>query len=294
MMEETEYKDDAKVLYKTRCKVSLPDKQPEEADCLVTETHLVIEVEEPIQIHGLRIKDCDKLISFPGEYPPHDQKSPSGTATLVYFDDQNKKCKLSLEMVVEDCESFKQAIEKVQKITFLEEYSLNWKSSEFTDEGFEGFEFQTSQNGEITIGIDGGELFDFIGDGTYKYLTKFRKFNANGHDKFAFTWHWSAFCFSVIWMFYRKLYVWALVGFFLSVIPFLYIPVRLVLGLTGNYLYYKHTKKKILNLKKTKKFSDSTQMAAALKKTGGVNIWVVIAVVILEIALRVLYVLYPD
>ncbi len=92
----------------------------------------------------------------------------------------------------------------------------------------------------------------------------------------------------MLWMAYRKLYGWALVVFLLSLVPFLNILLWPVWGLTGNYLYYEHTKKKILNLKTTQTFSDSTQMEAALQKIGGVNVWAVIVVAVLGIALQVL------
>ncbi len=93
----------------------------------------------------------------------------------------------------------------------------------------------------------------------------------------------------VAWMAYRKIYGWALVVFFLSFVPFLNLLLIPVLGLTGNYLYYKHTKKKILNLKTTQTFSDSTQMSNALCKIGGVNVWAAIVVVVLGIAFHVLF-----
>ena len=77
-------------------------------------------------------------------------------------------------------------------------------------------------------------------------------------------------------MVYRKLYGWAIAVFFLIfflsffISYFVYL-LWLVLGLTGNYLYYKHAKKKILKLKAKQTFPDSTQMSAALEKIGGVN-----------------------
>ena len=40
---QLQYKDDEKVRYKTRAKLSLPHKEPEEADCFVTEGHVLIE-----------------------------------------------------------------------------------------------------------------------------------------------------------------------------------------------------------------------------------------------------------
>ena len=162
------------------------------------------------------------------------------------------------------------------------------KQNSVKDEELEDFQDPTSQSDEIRIGITREEFVHFIGNEANKYITKFRKFYAAGHDKFAFTWHWPAFLFGMLWMAYRKLYGWSLVVFFLSLVPFLNILLWPVWGLTGNYLYYKHTKKKILNLTTTQTFSDSTQMEAALHKIGGVNVWIVIVVAVLQIALQVL------
>ena len=163
------------------------------------------------------------------------------------------------------------------------------KQNNVTDEDSKDFELRISQSDEIPIEITRSDFLDFIDDEaeTDKYLTKFRKFYADGRDKFAFTWHWPAFFFMSAWLAWRKLYGWALVVFFLSYVPFLFhkeyytILLMPVLGLTGNYLYYKHTKKKILNLKTTQTFSDSTQMSNALHKIGGVNLWAAIVVVVL-------------
>ena len=93
----------------------------------------------------------------------------------------------------------------------------------------------------------------FIGKNADKYLLKFRKFNIDGVDKFSVTWHWPAFFFGFLWMLYRKLYLWALVAFAISVISILPsefgLLIVIVWGMTGNYIYYKHAKKKILELK---------------------------------------------
>jgi len=151
------------------------------------------------------------------------------------------------------------------------------------------FQLPTSQNGEFTAEITREEFLDFIDNEADKYFTKFRKFYSDGHDKFAFTWHWPAFFFALPWLAYRKLYVWALVLIFLSLVPILNILLVPVFGLTANYLYYKHTKKKILSLKTTQTFSDSTQMKAALQKIGGVNPWAGVLAITAVVAVQILY-----
>jgi len=152
-------------------------------------------------------------------------------------------------------------------------------------EDFEFFQSPTPQHAEIKEGITSGEFAAFIGGNAGKYLRKFNEFYVDGKDKFTFTWHWPAFLFGFFWMVYRKLYGWAFVLLFLqtlfSLIPYLSPVARVVIGLIGNYLYYKHTKEKILKLKKTHTFSDSAQMVAALKKIGAVNVRALIICIIL-------------
>lgn len=112
-MEETEYKDNEKVVYKTRAKLSLPNKKPEEVDCLVTEGHVVIEAEKPIKIPVSHIQDCRIMTQMPSaSFSRMVQEPLSGTATLTFLDDLNKKRKLSLEMHAGDLYDFKVVIDK--------------------------------------------------------------------------------------------------------------------------------------------------------------------------------------
>ena len=163
------------------------------------------------------------------------------------------------------------------------------KENSTTDEVSKDFEPPTPQSNEITIEISRSDFHDFIVEESNKYLTKFSKFYANGRDKFAFTWNWSAFLFTILWMVYIKLYGWALAAYFLSFVPFINILLWPVVGVTGNYLYYKHAKKKILNLKTTQTFSTSSQMSQALNKIGGVNKRAVFFVFVLGMVIQVLF-----
>lgn len=96
-MEEAEYKDNEIVLYKTKAKLSLPHKEPQEVECFVTQGHVVIETEEPIKIPLSLIQDI-AVYAFPSaNYSVQAQEPSCGTATLIFLDDQNKKRKLSLE-----------------------------------------------------------------------------------------------------------------------------------------------------------------------------------------------------
>jgi hypothetical protein len=129
---------------------------------------------------------------------------------------------------------------------------------------------------ESTIEVSEEEFAYFVWVDSRKYIKAFRKFNIDGVDKFSITWNWAAFFFTFFWMACRKIYSysWALIGFVL-LCPFNYAPFIIVMiffGVTGNYIYYKHAKKKILKLKRTKKFSDSREMLMAMKKEGDVNV----------------------
>jgi thiol-disulfide isomerase/thioredoxin len=118
----------------------------------------------------------------------------------------------------------------------------------------------------------------FIGKNAHKYLSKFSKFNIGGTDNFAITWNWPAFFFGWLWMLYRKLYLWALVAFVLELIPYTSLFGLIGFAMSGNYLYYKHAKKKIDDLKTSRPSSD---LSSSLRQVGGVNRWVVTVAMVL-------------
>ena len=111
-MEETEYKDNEKVLFKAKGKLSLPHKKLEDVECFVTEGHVVIEAEEPIKIPASRIKECQITIDSLGLSSSSHPGSFSGTARLWFLDDENKKHELSLEMAARELGYFKHAAEE--------------------------------------------------------------------------------------------------------------------------------------------------------------------------------------
>lgn len=134
----------------------------------------------------------------------------------------------------------------------------------------------------------------FIGKNAPFYIAKIKKFYCNGTDKFAPTWNWPASMYGFIWMLYRKLYLWALIAFLFNVcipiitiialaiwdFPKLFSPTlhligyslgityAVVWGITGNYIYYKHLKKEINEIK-GKIHSDNISQTLTLR--GGVN-----------------------
>ena len=118
------------------------------------------------------------------------------------------------------------------------------------------------------------DLTTFIGKKAYKYLSKFKTFNISGPDKFSITWHWPAFFLGFCWLFYRKLYLWAILAFLLSIIPYLRLFAMPFFALCGNYIYYKHAKKKILRAKTLHSLGDVSKTEPSLGKIGGVNWWI--------------------
>jgi Tfp pilus assembly protein PilE len=128
----------------------------------------------------------------------------------------------------------------------------------------------------------------FIGKKADKYLPKFRKFSSDGVDKFSVTWHWPVFFFGFFWMLYRKLYLWALFAFAIGIISLQLSDLGLLIaipwGMTGNYIYYKHAKKKILKLKTDQPSLDLSLMETSLLKIGGVNRWAAYIPIIIPIA----------
>lgn len=120
----------------------------------------------------------------------------------------------------------------------------------------------------------------FIGKNSDKYVAKFRKFMTNGEGSFAATWHWPAFFVPFFWMLYRKMYLWALFVFAIGTIPFAGFVMMPVIGLTGNYIYFNHVRKKMAEAVISSEQSD-VQRAAALARAGGVNSLVVILPVVL-------------
>jgi hypothetical protein len=111
----------------------------------------------------------------------------------------------------------------------------------------------------------------FIGKNADRYLHKFQKFLGGGTNSFAVTWNWSAFFLGSIWMLYRKMYLWALVAFFITFTPVAFPLTMIGWGIVGNYLYYLHTRKKVLEYKSSQ---SPIPTAFSLADLGGVNRWV--------------------
>jgi len=138
-----------------------------------------------------------------------------------------------------------------------------------------------SPTGKAPPQITETDFINFIGKNSHKYVPKFTWFNIKGVDKFSITWHWPAFFVGAWWMLYRKRYLWALVAFLLNFIPFINLLARIAWGMTGNYIYYKHSKRKILKVKA----SQPPSISISLREIGGVNGWVPIVAPILVVGM---------
>ena len=123
------------------------------------------------------------------------------------------------------------------------------------------------------------DLAAFIVKNRAKYLAKFEKFNYEGVERFAVTWHWPAFFFNSWWFLYRKLYIWALIAFVALCIPGLNFISFILFGILSNYLYYKHALKKIYALHA---FDPSADISSELARIGGVNRWVMVLGIVIS------------
>jgi hypothetical protein len=124
----------------------------------------------------------------------------------------------------------------------------------------------------------------FIGKNAEGYFRKFKKFKINEPDRFAVTWNWPAFLFTYIWLAYRKMYKWAGVAFVTGSILGLFLPFLLpfwwlLFGMAGNFLYFRHARGKILEVKGAEQFNSGEDLSAALQGEGGVNRWVLLIVI---------------
>ncbi len=127
------------------------------------------------------------------------------------------------------------------------------------------------------------DLALFVGKNTDKYLAKFRKFAQDGGDSFAATWHWPAFFFSFWWMLYRKMYLWAALVLLLGCVPYVGLIMMAVFGISGNYLYYRHAKRSVAEIRSGG--GSEVDIAAKLARAGGVNNVAVVVAPLLIIAI---------
>lgn len=129
------------------------------------------------------------------------------------------------------------------------------------------------------------EIGAFVGPNVVYYIQSFSKFNVTGTDRFCVTWNWSCFGFTFLWMLYRKMYVQSLITFVVFLMPGVNVLLHIVAGVVGNYLYYRHVKDKILEIRATR--SPQTY-CSVLQCEGGVHKWVITLGIIFSIILGLL------
>ncbi|RUM59330.1 MAG: DUF2628 domain-containing protein [Persephonella sp.] len=106
------------------------------------------------------------------------------------------------------------------------------------------------------------------------------------------TWNWPAFFFPIHWLAYRKMYSYLFIFF----IPYLLFAIlgidiilRFILGIYGNYLYAKHTYKKLKKLKITA--NSDEEFKNLIEKKGGTSVLSVLIVIIIPILLIAFFVI---
>ena len=118
--------------------------------------------------------------------------------------------------------------------------------------------------------IDKEEIRAFVGNSSEYYIREFSKFTVTGSETFTPTWNWSAFCFTFVWMLYRKMYLLSVITFVIFCIPGLNILLHIGVGVVSNYLYYRHVMSKI---SATKRSISPKALFPALHQIGGVHKW---------------------
>ncbi|MEI7818446.1 MAG: zinc ribbon domain-containing protein [Desulfuromonadales bacterium] len=120
--------------------------------------------------------------------------------------------------------------------------------------------------------ISGDEIRAFTGNNADYYIHSFSKFTVAGTENFTMTWNWSTCCFTFFWMLYRKMYIQAAITFVIFWLPGINIILHIVAGVVGNYLYYKHAKDKIIEIRA---IQHPQNLYPALQQVGGVHGWVI-------------------
>jgi hypothetical protein len=137
-----------------------------------------------------------------------------------------------------------------------------------------------------TDNITTDEIRAFVGPNAPYYLYQFSKFTITGREKFCATWNWSCFGFTFLWMLYRKMYILALITFVIFCIPGINVLLHIGAGMIGNYVYYRHVKEKIPEIRVTR---SPQNYFPVLEETGGVSRWVIALGIIISIIIAILF-----
>ena len=137
--------------------------------------------------------------------------------------------------------------------------------------------------------ISSDEIRAFVGGNAHYYIQCFSKFTMTGREKFTVTWNWSCFGFTFIWFLYRKMYALAALTFVVFCIPGINILLHIGVGMIGNYLYYRHVKGNIIEIR-TRQLQQN--YFPVLQELGGVNTWVISLGVIICIIMAILFAMF--
>ena len=134
--------------------------------------------------------------------------------------------------------------------------------------------------------VSDDEIRAFVGNNSEYYVANFAKFMVGGIDNFTLTWNWSAFGFTFVWMLYRKMYWQAAVTFVIFCTPGVNLLLHVLVGCAGNYLYFKHAKSKILEVRR---HSSAQSLYPSLHQIGGVHSWAITVGIVVALFLIVLF-----
>ena len=140
------------------------------------------------------------------------------------------------------------------------------------------------------------ELTAYIGPKAERYRRRFERFTRTGTARFEFSWNNPAAFLGLWWYLYRKMYVWALVDFVLSVLLgwTLFVPILwgVARAATADYLYFLQADRRIRDVRPISYAIDASAAnalhLARLADEGGVNrwvAWVAIALTLLLLAI---------
>jgi hypothetical protein len=137
--------------------------------------------------------------------------------------------------------------------------------------------------------ITSEEIKAFVGPNSSYYTYQFSKFSVTGIEKFTPTWNWSCFGFTFIWMLYRKMYIQGVITFIIFCLPGINLIMHIIAGAVGNYLYYRHVKEKVLEIRS---IQSPQNLYPVLQEVGGVHRGAVWVAIVVSIILAILFVLF--
>jgi len=148
---------------------------------------------------------------------------------------------------------------------------------------------QNTSRGARFDGVTADEIRAFVGPNAAYYLYQFSKFNLTGTERFTPTWNWSTCGFTFIWMLYRKMYIQALVTFIVFCMPGINVIMHIMAGCIGNYLYYRHVRERIMEIRSTQ---SPENFFPALTVVGGVHRWAIVLAIAFSVLLAILFVAF--